>query len=267
MLQSTTRAVDLGDGEKTTLEIWGTGGPLILCVHGISSSRKSWLRTAEYFSKAYRVAAYDQRGHGDSSAVLGPMTLERARLDCEAVAAALGEPVRALIGHSWGGAVVLIAGRTIDTEAVVAIDPMIHQPPGRWHEDFVADLAPVLATPADQRVGAIRAMFAALPPVEIDAKVHAMKTMTIAPVVRLGEENAADFGRWDLRIELRRYPVPLLILLADPAESVVSAEDAFIIAETIGPLGKIEVFEGEGHSLQRTAFDRYAAAVATFLGG
>jgi pimeloyl-ACP methyl ester carboxylesterase len=90
--------------------------------------------------------------------------------------------------------------------------------------------------------------------------------MTIRPIVRLGEENAADFGRWDLRIELRRYPVPLLLLLADPAESVVTPEDTFIVAETIGPLGKIEVFEGEGHTLQRTAFDRYATAVATFLG-
>jgi pimeloyl-ACP methyl ester carboxylesterase len=267
MLQSTTRTVDLDDGATTTLEVWGTAGPLLLCVHGISNSRKSWLRTAEYFSKAYRVAAYDQRGHGDSAAVAGPMTLERARADCEAVARALGEPIRALIGHSWGGAVVLIAGRTVETEAVVAIDPMIHQLPGRWHDDFVADLAPLLATPPDKRVAAIRAMFASLPPVEIDAKVHAMKNMTIRPIVRLGEENAADFGRWDLRIELRRYPVPVLLLLADPAESVVTPEDTFIVSETIGPLGKIEVFDGEGHTLQRTAFDRYATAVATFLGG
>jgi pimeloyl-ACP methyl ester carboxylesterase len=266
MAASTVTTVELGDGAATTLEVWGTAGPILLCVHGIGSSRKSWQRTAEYFSKAYRVAAYDQRGHGDSASVLGPMTLERARADCEAVAASLGEPLRALIGHSWGGAVVLIAGRTVDTEAVIAIDPLIHQPPGRWHADYVADLAPLLATPADRRVGAIRSMFSELPAIEIDAKVHALKSMSIKPIVRLGEQNAADFGRWDLRVELRRYPVPALLLLADPAESVVSEEDRFIVGETIGSLGKIQVFDGADHTLHRTAFDRYAEAVATFLG-
>jgi pimeloyl-ACP methyl ester carboxylesterase len=264
-MASTTRTVALSDGESTTLEIWGGEGPLLLFVHGIGSSRASWKRTADALAGSYRVAAYDQRGHGDSAGLWGPMTLDRLVADCSEVAESLGEPLRALIGHSWGGAVALLAGPKIATAAVVAIDPLIHQPPGTWYADYVVDLEPLFAVPPEQRADTIRATFADLPPVEIAAKVHALQHMSIRPIVRLGEQNRADMGLWDLRVELRRYPLPVLLLLADPAESVVLEMDRFIVAETIGPNATIETFEGEGHTLHRTAFDRYVRSLTAFL--
>jgi pimeloyl-ACP methyl ester carboxylesterase len=264
-MASMTRSIALPDGETTTLETWGTSGPILLCVHGIASSRASWKRTADALADTYRVCAYDQRGHGDSASIWGPMTLDQSVADCTAVADAIGEPARALVGHSWGGAVALLAGPKIATASVVAIDPMIHQAPGRWYDDFVHDLESLLATPAERRVDAVRTAFASLPAVEIDAKIHALRNMSIRPIVRLGEQNRADMGLWDLRIELRRYPLPLLLLLADAAESVVLAEDLWIINETLGPNATIEVFEGEGHTLHRTAFDRYIASLKSFL--
>src|ERR1700761_818483 len=109
-LASTRRSVDLGGGDTTTLEQWGEGGPALLCVHGIGSSRKSWARTAEFFAASYRVYAYDQRGHGDSAAITGPMTHAQLVADLETVARAIDGPLAALIGHSWGGAMVLKAG-------------------------------------------------------------------------------------------------------------------------------------------------------------
>ncbi len=265
VLASTVRTVTLRDGESTTLEQWGTSGPLLLCVHGIGSSRKSWARTAEALARTHRVVAYDQRGHGDFAAIWGPMTLEQSVADCAAVADALDEPVRALIGHSWGGAVALLAGRQIETQAVVAIDPMIHQLPGRWYEDFVRDLEPVMAVPPERRAAVIREMFAGLPSIEVDAKVHALQHMSLKPIMRLGEQNAADFGRWDIRVDLRRYPKPLLLLLADERESVVDFEELWILNETLGPLATLEIFEGEGHTLHRTAFDRYLRSLTAFL--
>ena len=267
MIASTTTIVQLGDGDGTTLEQWGERGPILLCVHGISSSRRSWLRTAEYFAASFRVCAYDQRGHGDSARIDGPMTLARSVADLAAVADALGDPVHALIGHSWGGAVALLGGPQIGAERVVAVDPMIHQAPGMWRAEFVEDLEPVLTVAPDARANVIREMFSALPTVEIDAKVHAMRNMSLASVVALGEENGADAGRWDLRPELRDYPLPLLMLLADPAESVVSAGDLATVRATAGPNVRVEVFAGEGHTLVRTAFERYAGALETFVRG
>ncbi len=267
MLAATATTVALGDGEGTTLEQWGESGPILLCVHGISSSRRSWLRTAEYLAASFRVCAYDQRGHGDSARIDGPMTLERSVADLAAVADALGDRVHALIGHSWGGAVALLGGPRIGAERVIAVDPLIHQAPGTWRADFVDDLEPVLTVAPDARANVIREMFIALPAVEIDAKVHAMRNMSLASVVALGEENGADAGRWDLRPALREYPLPLLIMLADPTESVVSAGDLTTVRATAGPNVRVKVFAGEGHALVRTAFERYAGALETFLRG
>lgn len=267
MIAPVARRVELGDRAATAVDQWGAAGPMILCVHGITSSRASWRRTAEYLSSKYRVIAYDQRGHGDSAAVAGPMTLERSLLDLEAVAASLGGPIRGLIGHSWGGAVAILGGRRIACERVIAIDPMLHQAAGMWAADFVDDVRDVLAIPPERRVAAIREMFAALPALEVDAKVHAMRSMRIESIEALGAENEADAGKWDLRDAVRDYPKPLYVPLADPADSVVFPADVAFLRANGGANVTLEVFTGEGHSLQRTAFERFAAASERFLAG
>ena len=265
MIGSAARRVDLGDGAVTHVEQWGESGPILLCVHGITSSRRSWARTAEYFAPTYRVVAYDQRGHGDSAAVAGPMTLERSLLDLEAVAASLEGPIRGLIGHSWGGAVAVLGGRRIAAERVIAIDPMLRQAPNMWAADFVDDVRDLLAVDPAVREPRIRETFAGLPPIEVDAKVHAMRSMRIDAIVALGAENEADAGKWDLREAIRDYPKPLYLPVADPSDSVVSAADLAFVREHGGPNVNIEVFSGEGHTLQRTAFERFAAAGEAFL--
>jgi pimeloyl-ACP methyl ester carboxylesterase len=264
-MESTQRAVDLGDGDVTTLEQWGASGPALLCVHGIGSSRKSWVRTAEALAGSYRVFAYDQRGHGDSAAVAGPMTHAQSVRDLLAVARAIDGEVYALIGHSWGGAIVLKGGHETGCVHVVAIDPMIRTTAGAWASDYVDDLVPLLSGPQNAREAAIREMFAGLPQVEIDAKVHALRHMSIEPIVALGADNEADAGKWDLREVVRAYPKPLLLLLADPSDSVVLPEDVAFVREHGGANATIDVFEGEGHALHRTAFERFAAAVKAFL--
>jgi pimeloyl-ACP methyl ester carboxylesterase len=262
---NTQRTIALGNGDITTLEQWGETGPAVLCVHGIASSRKSWVRTAEALAGSYRLFAYDQRGHGDSAAIDGAMTHEQSLLDLTAVANAISGGVHALIGHSWGGAIVIKGGRRLDVSRVLAIDPMIHQAKGAWAADFVDDLVPLFAVPPAEREAPIRAMFAGLPPVEIDAKVHAMQHMTLDPIVALGADNGADAGNWDLRDELRDYPKSLLLLLADPSDSVVFPDDVAFVREHGGPNVAIEVFEGEGHTLHRTAFERFARTAEAFL--
>ena len=262
---STVRTISFDDGAATTLEQWGERGPVLLGVHGITSSRKSWERMAHHYAPTHRVFAYDQRGHGDSASVSGPMILERSLLDLEAVARAIGEPIAGVFGHSWGGAVALLGGKRIAAERVIAIDPMIHQAPGSWYADFVEDLRPIFELAPTQREAKIRALYASLPAIEIEAKVHAMRSMTIDPIVELGRINEVDAGKWDLRPDLISYPTPLLFLLADQDDSVVAAPDAAFVRERGGANVTIEVFAGEGHSLQRTAFERFIASVEAFL--
>ena len=82
------RLLPLDDSAGTTLESWGTQGPAVICIHGITSSRRAWIRTAKALQSRYRVFAYDQRGHGDSAIVSGPMTLARSLDDLRVVARA-----------------------------------------------------------------------------------------------------------------------------------------------------------------------------------
>jgi len=74
---STHNRLALDDGAFTTVERWGERGPVVLAVHGMTSSRKSWERLARHLAGRFRVVAYDQRGHGDSAGIDGPMSLER----------------------------------------------------------------------------------------------------------------------------------------------------------------------------------------------
>src|ERR1700722_158590 len=153
------RTVALGDGFETRLESWGSAGPIVLCVHGITSSRRSWTRLGETLAPDHRVYAYDQRGHGDSAAILGPMTLQRSVADLAAVALALPGQVDLLIGHSWGGAVAIRGGRSIGVVKVLAIDPMIRVTPGTFESDYVHALRPLYATHRNEREAGIRAMY------------------------------------------------------------------------------------------------------------
>lgn len=96
------RFFELDDGVRGTLEAWGKAGPALVCVHGMTSSRKGWTRLAGRLSGERRVFAYDQRGHGDLADVTGPMTLEQSVRDLEAAVRATGVPVDLLLGRGGG---------------------------------------------------------------------------------------------------------------------------------------------------------------------
>ena len=261
-----TTEVTFDDGARTTLEVWGEGGPVILCVHGMTSSRKAWTRLAQRLDGRCRVAAYDQRGHGDSADVRGPMTLKRQVADLEAVMRPFGADVLALVGHSWGGAVVILAGRKTDARRIVAIDPVLRVSPHTWRHDYLDDAEALFALPKAARELSIRSSLAVWHPVDVEAKLHAVARMTAEPIARLGSENRVDEGGWDLIDTIAAYPKPLLVFAAGPDDSVMSADDVARLKEDGGAHVRVAEFPSEGHNLHRTAFDAFAAEVESFLG-
>lgn len=261
----TEERVVLDDGAQTTLERWGERGPIMLCIHGMTSSRKSWERLAQHYSDRYRIYAYDQRGHGDSAAVMGPMTLHRALLDLYNVMEAIPDPVEVLAGHSWGGAVGILGGRRFDVQRVVAVDPMIRQAGNLWYDEFLADLRSLFAFKGAQRDAKVEEEYRDLGwgDVDVERKKHAVREMTVSPIERLRDENPPE--SWDLRGDLEAYPKPLLLLMAGADESIVPVEDLKAVRDRGGPNVVIRVFEDQGHNLHRTAFDRFVAEFDRFL--
>lgn len=255
----TTQAerIALPGGGGTTLERWGVRGPAILLVHGIGSSRRDATRLGEALAATHRVFAYDQRGHGDSTGaaeIAGSFALDALANDLGAVADHIGDEL-CLIGHSWGGAVAVL-GAPRCARTLIVVDPLLRVPAGGFHE-YVDDLRDVLGvTPGPQREAAIREAFSSAHSLDREAKVHAMRTMELATIVKLGSNNAANEGGWDVRAALRAVPVPTQVLLAGD-ESVVGGADL----DEISPATRIRVFTGHGHTLHRTAFDEFAGIV------
>ena len=211
-------------------------------------------RLGEALASTHRVFAYDQRGHGDSETA-GPLALGDLAADLRAVADSIGT-VAAVVGHSWGGAVALIAGPKI-ARSVVLIDPMIRVAPGTFDREYVDDLAALLsAPPGAARDAAVREAFANAHARDRDGKVHALRALDVDVIRRLGADNDADAGGWDLRERLRATKVPVTILLAGD-ESVVAPDD---LAEAAAAV-RVVPFAGHGHALHRSAFDDFAEIV------
>jgi pimeloyl-ACP methyl ester carboxylesterase len=91
-----------------------------------------------------------------------------------------------------------------------------------------------------------------------------MREMTLECIARIGTENHVDEGAWDLREDLRAYPIPLLLAVAG-IDSVIAPEDLAALRGSLGPLATLDVFPREGHSLHRTAFDEFALKLEAFL--
>ncbi len=244
--------VALDDGRETILERWGLDGPAMLCIHGMTSSRRSWSRLAEHLGSRYRIYAYDQRGHGDFADCPAPMTLAQCIADAAAVARAIGEPIELLVGHSWGGAVALASAEQIEARGAIAIDPMIVQLSERWYDEFLSELADRFSLHGEARARSIRDAYASWHPLDIEGKAHAVATMSLAPIVGLRDENPPH--TWDLRARVLAYPLPLLLALPNVEESIIPEETYRRLASGAARDTVVATLPGGDHNLQRTAF-------------
>jgi pimeloyl-ACP methyl ester carboxylesterase len=245
------------------VERWGERGPVLLAIHGMTSSRRSWVRLADHLAGRFCVIAYDQRGHGDSAGVTGPMALARGVRDAANVVAALGEPVDVLLGHSWGGTVAITAGAELPVRRVVALDPMIRQVSDRWYQEYLEELAESFALTGAERDAKTREEFADWSPGDVEGKVHAVHSMTTAPIEGLWKENPPE--RWDIRGLIARYDKPLLLELAARGESINDDATLEEVERSHSKSVEIVTFPGAGHNLHRTAFDAVVAALDAWL--
>jgi pimeloyl-ACP methyl ester carboxylesterase len=253
------------DGAKTIVETWGESGPLLVCVHGMTSSRRAWTRLARRIERDHRIVAYDQRGHGDAADFRGPMRLQQHVADLEDVLASVDAENATLIGHSWGGAVAILAGASHRVRGVIAIDPVLRVLPGTFVRDYLEDTEAMAALGPQERERMVRSSYPAWHALDVEGKWHAVKRMTAEPIARLGAENRVDEGGWDLRETIEAYPKPLLVLAAGPDDSVMSRDDVAHVEKRGGPNVRLVAFGSEGHNLHRTAFDAFAAEVEAFV--
>ena len=103
-----------------------TPSKTVLFVHGILGTGANLRSHARRFIQAkpeYQAVLIDLRAHGDSQGVEGADTVASCAADLEQTAQSLSVPVRAIVGHSFGGKVALAyAGIAPELEAVMTLD-------------------------------------------------------------------------------------------------------------------------------------------------
>ncbi|NUR70137.1 MAG: alpha/beta hydrolase [Hamadaea sp.] len=97
-------------GGELALGCWGEEGPLVVAVHGITSSHLAWTLVAEQLASDHRFVAVDLRGRGDSRDLPPPYGIDRHADDIAEVIRAYGESA-VLVGHSMGAFVAVATAR------------------------------------------------------------------------------------------------------------------------------------------------------------
>ena len=114
---------------------YGEGPPLAI-LHGLFGSGRNWTSIARRFAAHHRVVALDLRNHGASPWADGMGYVEMAE-DVRRTLHALGHRRFALLGHSMGGKVAMMAallhGAEIERLVVADIAPVAYAPRHLMH--------------------------------------------------------------------------------------------------------------------------------------
>lgn len=107
-------------GDRIGYRQWGERGPVVVLLHGISSSAASWLPCVQILSQTTRVFAWDAPGYGNST----PLAQAETRaadyaLRLRAWLAALHVKPDAIVGHSLGA----LMASAYAAEAPAAMQP------------------------------------------------------------------------------------------------------------------------------------------------
>ncbi|MFI9809401.1 alpha/beta hydrolase [Streptomyces sp. NPDC052301] len=120
-METQTDEITVADG---TLRIarYGKGDRLVIAVHGILGSLKTWGPIAAALPADHCLLAMDLRGHGHSYRLPGPYGLDRLAEDVLSVVDRFAGPDTVLTGHSMGGTLAALVGAQRSFRKVVMID-------------------------------------------------------------------------------------------------------------------------------------------------
>jgi pimeloyl-ACP methyl ester carboxylesterase len=145
------RDVALPDGTRLHVAEAGAGPPLVL-VHGWPQHWWAWRRVLPELARERRVLCPDLRGLGWSDAPPGDYAKDEWATDLLALLGAVGLERADLVGHDWGGLVVLLAALRAPERVRSVTALSIFHPWPRPPRPSVRTLAPLayqppLATP------------------------------------------------------------------------------------------------------------------------
>jgi len=274
------RTID-GPAGKLWVEIRGTapGRPLLI-VNGGPGFDHGYLLTSpvwEELAKTRRVVMYDQRGTGRSMAVKPgtPLTLADQLADIEAVRKSLGAEDVDLLGHSYGGALVMAYTARYPQRVKKLL--IVDSAAPKWKDTIF--LFSQVFPDVNERVdgfefasqfgdaeaidGGIRAYLSMLfwDPDHRDAFLRQYSPKGFRRHVN--EALDADMGRYDLNPEIAKFRLPVLVITGR-YDMNVAPVIAWKIHKAI-PGSRLVIFERSSHLPFLEEPERFKREVEDFL--
>src|SRR3954469_8809982 len=199
-------------------------GPVLVLVHGITSSSATWERVIVPLSRRFTVIAPDLLGHGQSAKPRGAYSLGAYASGVGDLLVSLGHERATFVGHSLGGGVAM---------------QLAYQFPERCERLVLIDSGGLGAG------GNLRLRSATLPGAEF-----VLPSLASEPLLNVGRGVGRAFGRLGLRVhtdiaemarghasladpEARAAFVHTLRTIVDPAGQRVNANDRLYLAEQV----------------------------------
>ncbi len=264
------------DGTRLYYEEAGTGTPVVF-VHEFAGDYRTWEPQMRHFARGHRCVTFSARGYPPSDVPDDPARYgqEIARGDVIAIMDALGIVSAHIVGHSMGAYTALHVGihnrdRCISVTAAgcgwgSVADPVEREAMRKvaaenaklFTENSIAEAAAIYAhnpTRHSHRYKDPRgfAEFARML-AEHSAQGHAL-TMSMLQAKRP--------TLWDMEADLRRFSVPLLVIVGDEDESCL--EGSLFLKRTV-PTAGLLVVPRSGHNITSEEPAAFNAALADFF--
>jgi pimeloyl-ACP methyl ester carboxylesterase len=244
-------------------------GPGVVCLHSNASSSGQWRALMDLLAPKFHVIAADSYGAGKSPARLPNTMLKDEVALLEPVFARAGDPF-ALVGHSYGGAIALVAAAMFPqrVRALALYEPTLFALVERETPRDVDGIrnAVVNAVQAGDKLAAARLFIDFwMEPGAFDRMPERNREAIAAAGVDVDEWRKALFGEPTPREAFARLEVPVLLLTGgrSPRSSRAVAEQ---LARTL-PQAEMVELEALGHMAPVTHPERINGLIARFLEG
>lgn len=133
------------DGTPISYDVYGTGEPTLVFVHGWCCDARYWRAQVPHFSKRHRVVTLDLAGHGHSGTTRSKYSMLAFGEDVQAVTEAIGANCVILVGHSMGGPVIAEAAQVMPGRIIglIGIDTLHNIEYPMTREELTKMLAPL----------------------------------------------------------------------------------------------------------------------------
>ncbi len=264
------------DGTKLYYEEAGSGTPIVF-VHEYAGDWRSWEPQMRYFSRRHRCVTYSQRGYPPSDVPTDPKHYgqDLARDDVIALINALGIEKAHVVGHSMGALTALLVGlhypqRCLSVTAAgcgygSSPDPaLVEQTPAASRNTAAMFETLLFATAAAQYAdGPTRQTHKHKDPrgfAEFAKMLSEHSALGHALTMR--ELQAKRPSLWEIEVELKRFSVPLLVLVGD--EDDWCLESSVYLKRTV-PTAGLVVIPRSGHTITSEEPAAFNAALADLI--